>query len=98
MLTSVVPAGTANWSDYLDKLNQEPDFVIEAAGNVFPTDESRRPGKVAAMEATEAGTNSKSSEVSREYRKSGDNRVGAIRCFKPARQSRYSCFNRKARY
>ena len=42
VLTSVVPAGTANWSDYLDKLNQEPDFVIEERpGNVFPTDESR---------------------------------------------------------
>ena len=40
VLTSVVPAGTANWSDYLDKLNQEPDFVIEERpGNVFPTDE-----------------------------------------------------------
>lgn len=68
VLTSVVPAGTANWSDYLDKLNQEPDFVIEERpGNVFPTDESRETGESYAaetMEATEAGTNSKSSEVS----------------------------------
>ena len=29
VLTSVVPAGTANWSDYLDKLNQEPLLDIE---------------------------------------------------------------------
>lgn len=68
VLTSVVPAGTANWSDYLDKLNQEPDFVIEERpGNVFPTDESEETGESYAaetMEATEAGTNSKSSEVS----------------------------------
>ena len=68
VLTSVVPAGTANWSDYLDKLNQEPDFVIEERpGNVFPTDESRETGEsygAETMEATEAGTNSKSSEVS----------------------------------
>ena len=94
VLTSVVPAGTANWSDYLDKLNQEPDFVIEERpGNVFPTDESRETGEsygAETMEATEAGTNSKSSE--------GSESTGAIRCFKPARQSRYSCFNRRARY
>lgn len=68
VLTSVVPAGTVNWSDYLDKLNQEPDFVIEERpGNVFPTDESEETGESYAaetMEATEAGTNSKSSEVS----------------------------------
>ena len=39
VLTSVVPAGTANWSDYLDKLNQEPDFVIEEmTGSVYPTE------------------------------------------------------------
>lgn len=66
VLTSVVPAGTANWSDYLDKLNQEPDFVIEERpGNVFPTGESGETGESYAaetmettetMEATEAGT------------------------------------------
>ena len=66
VLTSVVPAGTANWSDYLDKLNQEPDFVIEERpGNVFPTEESGETGESYAaetmeatdtMEATEAGT------------------------------------------
>ena len=47
VLTSVVPAGTANWSDYLDKLNQEPDFVIEERpGNVFRQRPAVRPGKV----------------------------------------------------
>ena len=66
VLTSVVPAGTANWSDYLDKLNQEPDFVIEERpGNVFPTGESGETGESYAaetmeatdtMEATAAGT------------------------------------------
>jgi len=60
VLTSVVPAGTANWSDYLDKLNQEPDFVIEERpGNVFPTEASGETGESYAaetMEATEAGT------------------------------------------
>ena len=60
VLTSVVPAGTANWSDYLDKLNQEPDFVIEERpGNVFPTEVSGETGESYAsetMEATEAGT------------------------------------------
>lgn len=66
VLTSVVPAGTANWSDYLDKLNQEPDFVIEERpGNVFPTGESGETGESYAaetmeatdtMEATESGT------------------------------------------
>ena len=60
VLTSVVPAGTANWSDYLDKLNQEPDFVIEERpGNVFPTEESGETGESYAaetMEATAAGT------------------------------------------
>ena len=60
VLTSVVPAGTANWSDYLDKLNQEPDFVIEERpGNVFPTGESYAAETMEAtdtMEATEAGT------------------------------------------
>ena len=65
VLTSVVPDGTANWSDYLDKLNQEPDFVIEERpGNVFPTEESGETGESYAaetmaaetMEATAAGT------------------------------------------
>lgn len=60
VLTSVVPAGTANWSDYLDKLNQEPDFVIEERpGNVFPTEASGETGESYAaetMKATEAGT------------------------------------------
>ena len=60
VLTSVVPAGTAKWSDYLDKLNQEPDFVIEERpGNVFPTEESGETGESYAaetMEATAAGT------------------------------------------
>ena len=65
VLTSVVPDGTANWSDYLDKLNQEPDFVIEERpGNVFPTEESGETGESYAaetmaaetLEATAAGT------------------------------------------
>ena len=60
VLTSVVPDGTAKWSDYLDKLNQEPDFVIEERpGNVFPTEESGETGESYAaetMEATAAGT------------------------------------------
>ena len=55
VLTSVVPAGTANWSDYLDKLNQEPDFVIEERpGNVFPTEESGETGESYAAETMEA--------------------------------------------
>ena len=62
VLTSVVPAGTGNWSDYLDKLNQEPDFIIEERpGNVFPTEADGETGESYAaetMEATEAGTNS----------------------------------------
>ena len=57
VLTSVVPAGTANWSDYLDKLNQEPDFVIEERpGNVFPTEESGETGESYAAETMEATT------------------------------------------
>ena len=73
VLTSVVPAGTANWSDYLDKLNQEPDFVIEERpGNVFPTGESGETGESYAaetmeatdtMEATEAGTDTEAASV-----------------------------------
>ena len=55
VLTSVVPAGTAKWSDYLDKLNQEPDFVIEERpGNVFPTEESGETGESYAAETMEA--------------------------------------------
>lgn len=55
VLTSVVPAGTANWSDYLDKLNQEPDFVIEERpGNVFPTEESGETGERYAAETMKA--------------------------------------------
>lgn len=54
VLTSVVPAGTANWSDYLDKLNQEPDFVIEERpGNVFPTEASGETGESYAAETME---------------------------------------------
>ena len=73
VLTSVVPAGTANWSDYLDKLNQEPDFVIEERpGNVFPTGESGETGESYAaetmeatdtMEATAAGTDTEAASV-----------------------------------
>ena len=67
VLTSVVPAGTANWSDYLDKLNQEPDFVIEERpGNVFPTEESGETGESYAaetMEATVAGTDTEAASV-----------------------------------
>ena len=73
VLTSVVPAGTANWSDYLDKLNQEPDFVIEERpGNVFPTGESGETGESYAaetmeatdtMEETAAGTDTEAASV-----------------------------------
>ncbi len=70
VLTSVVPAGTANWSDYLDKLNQEPDFVIEERpGNVFPTEESGETGESYAAEtmeataATAAGTDTEAASV-----------------------------------
>ena len=73
VLTSVVPAGTANWSDYLDKLNQEPDFVIEERpGNVFPTGESGETGESYAaetmeatetMEVTAAGTDTEAASV-----------------------------------
>ena len=67
VLTSVVPAGTANWSDYLDKLNQEPDFVIEERpGNVFPTEASGETGESYAaetMETTEAGTDTEAVSV-----------------------------------
>ena len=57
VLTSVVPDGTAKWSDYLDKLNQEPDFVIEERpGNVFPTEESGETGESYAAETMEAET------------------------------------------
>lgn len=67
VLTSVVPAGTANWSDYLDKLNQEPDFVIEERpGNVFPTEASGETGESYAaetMETTEAGTDTEAASV-----------------------------------
>ena len=73
VLTSVVPAGTANWSDYLDKLNQEPDFVIEERpGNVFPTEESGETGESYAaetmeatdtMEETAAGTDTEAASV-----------------------------------
>lgn len=67
VLTSVVPDGTANWSDYLDKLNQEPDFVIEERpGNVFPTEESGETGESYAaetMEATAAGTDTEAASV-----------------------------------
>lgn len=67
VLTSVVPAGTANWSDYLDKLNQEPDFVIEERpGNVFPTEACGETGESYAaetMETTEAATDTEAASV-----------------------------------
>lgn len=53
VLTSVVPAGTADWSDYLDKLNAEPDFVIEERpGKVYPTEESGETGESYAAAET----------------------------------------------
>lgn len=47
VLTSVVPAGTANWSDYLDKLNQEPDLSSRSAREMCSRQRPAvRPGKV----------------------------------------------------
>lgn len=94
VLTSVVPAGTANWSDYLDKLNQEPDFVIEERpGNVFPTEASGETGESYAAETmgtTEAATDTEAASVDNQTQNhstgSTDGAAGAVH----ARQFRWA--------
>ena len=75
VLTSVVPAGAGDWSDYLDRLNQEPDFIIEERpGNVFPTEESGETGESYAaetMEAMETGTDAETADEDGQVQDSG---------------------------
>ena len=42
VLTSVLPQGMSGWSEYAEKIANEPDFIIEEIkGNVYPTDASQ---------------------------------------------------------
>lgn len=42
VLTSVLPQGMSGWSEYAEKIANEPDFTIEEIkGNVYPTDASQ---------------------------------------------------------
>ncbi len=45
VLTSVLPQGMSGWSEYAEKIANEPDFIIEEIkGNVYPT-EAGEPAK-----------------------------------------------------
>ena len=60
VLTSVLPQGMSGWSEYAEKMANEPDFIIEEIkGNVYPTEASQ-----AAAESGSGGASGTESSIS----------------------------------
>lgn len=60
VLTSVLPQGMSGWSEYAEKIANEPDFTIEEIkGNVYPTEASQ-----AAAESGSGGASGTESSIS----------------------------------
>lgn len=54
VLTSVLPQGMSGWSEYAEKMANEPDFIIEEIkGNVYPTEASQAAAESGSGEAAE---------------------------------------------
>lgn len=54
VLTSVLPQGMSGWSEYAEKIANEPDFIIEEIkGNVYPTEASQAAAESGSGEAAE---------------------------------------------
>lgn len=57
VLTSVLPQGMSGWSEYAEKIANEPDFIIEEIkGNVYPTDASQAAAESGSGEASGTGS------------------------------------------
>lgn len=57
VLTSVLPQGMSGWSEYAEKIANEPDFTIEEIkGNVYPTDASQAAAESGSGEASGTGS------------------------------------------
>ena len=82
VLTSVLPQGMSGWSEYAEKIANEPDFIIEEIkGNVYPTEAAAGSSETGSGEAikgesgAEAGSGASSTTAS-EQRASGQGTSG----------------------